>query len=264
MRTGWVILVAVSGLIGGVLLAFVQLLVSGIIVVATLTVPSLARLGLVFRGGSVSLVSVALLIATSVVGCGQPRRLPEPPHTPEPPASITDPTDPAQRSNVLSYARGLTFAYDSARVYSRGTGPVDTTADPYGPRGIYHGQFDENLLNTFGDSGTIAPEENIHNTTVSELRRGRIQLRIKITAGPGRSAAQVYASLGLYPGVSYVWVDRPDSVRRTVRRIIIAADTIVRADTLTIIVVHGKSWNQAVARWTPGQCWTCEVAGWCH
>jgi len=202
------------------------------------------------------LVLITPLFAAGAIGCAGPR-------TPAPPAPITDPTDPAQRSAVLAYARGLTFAFDTT--YGGMRDRADTShADPYGPGASYHGQFDRNLLNTFGDTGIIAPEVNIHRTREGDLRRGRIQLRIEIIPGPGRSAAEVYASLGLYPGTSYVWVDQRDPVRGTARQVIVAADTIAPADTITIRVIRGERWNQPVARWTPAQCWSCEVAGWCH
>ena len=173
-------------------------------------------------------------------------------HTPAPSSTITDPTDPAQRSAVLAYARSLTFAYDKGE------------ADPYGPNGEYHGQFDRNLLDTFGDTGIVAPQVDIHRSQPSDLREGRIQLRIDIIAGPGRTAKDVREAVGFYPGTSYVWVDRLGPKGDTARAVIVPADTTIPAYVQSIHVYRTPVWNLAVARWTPVTCWSCESGGWCH
>src|SRR5512135_77223 len=82
------------------------------------------------------------------------------PHTPPPPPSITDPMNPAQRGAILAYARTLEYA--------------DSTREQY------HGQWDKVLVDTLGDMAMVEPEENIHRTDDTELRRGRIQMRIEV------------------------------------------------------------------------------------
>jgi hypothetical protein len=189
-------------------------------------------------------------------------------HTPPPTVPITDPTDPAQRSAVLAYARSLTFAYDKrdspvARTFHSGS--LDSgKADPYGPNGEYHGQFDQNLLDTFGDSGTVAPELNIHRSSANDLREGRVQLRIDIVPGPGRAAKDVFAAVGFYPGTSYLWVDRLGPKGDTARAVVVPADTTLPIIVREIRVYRTPHWNLAVARWTPATCWSCASEGWCH
>lgn len=178
------------------------------------------------------------------------------PHT-APPKGITDPTDSAQRKAVLAYARSLTFAYDKRGASSR-------SSDPYGPNGEYHGQFDLNLLDTFGDSGIVAPEVNIHRSSPGDLREGRVQLRIEIIPASGRSANDVYKSVGFYPGTSYVWVDRLGPANDTARAVIVPEDLTMPIVVRKVDVYRTPQWNLAVARWTPATCWSCESQGWCH
>lgn len=178
--------------------------------------------------------------------------------TPAPSAAITDPTAPDQREAVLAYARGLTFAYDRRDHGDTGT------VDPYGPHGEYHGEFDQNLLDTFGDSGIVAPEVNIHRSRPNDLREGRIQLRIDIVAGPGRTAQDVFAAVGYYPGTNYVWVDHLGPKGDTARAVIVPADTAKPVTLQKVSVYRTPRWNLAVARWTPRTCWSCETGGWCH
>jgi len=190
------------------------------------------------------------------------------PRTPGPTVPITDPTDPAQRNAVLAYARTLTFAYDKGhrtevrRFY--GGDPDSGKSDPYGPKGEYHGQFDENLLDTFGDSGIVVPEINIHRSRASDLREGRVQLKIVIVPGPGRAAKDVFAATGFYPGTSYLWVDRLNSKGDSARSVIVPEDPTMPIEVRSIGVYPTPQWNLAVARWTPGTCWSCESEGWCH
>jgi hypothetical protein len=189
-------------------------------------------------------------------------------HTPAPASTITDPTDPAQRSAVLAYARSLTFAYDKGdasdqrQMATAGSGTL--RKDPYGPNGEYHGQFDQNLLDTFGDSGIVAPQVDIHRSQPNDLREGRIQLRIDIIPGPGRTAKDVREAVGFYPGTSYVWVDRLGPRGDTARAVIVPADTTIPAYVQPVHVYRTPLWNLAVARWTPATCWSCESGGWCH
>src|SRR4051812_32376862 len=98
-----------------------------------------------------------------VIGCGVPM-VGRP--TPATPAAVTNPQDPSQRVAVLAYAATLFFAEDTG--YSH----------------VYHGQYDRNLLDTLGTIGTVAPEIGMHRSSPSELRRGRIQLRVRIQPRP--------------------------------------------------------------------------------
>jgi len=218
-----------------------------------------AWLSLVAGGGSILGLIVGRKLGITAAFGG--------PRTPAPKTAIPDPTDPAQRGAVLAYARTLTFAYDrgdsadasqSARASSAGQ------TDPYGPNGEYHGQFDRNLLDTFGDSGIIAPEINIHRSLPSDLREGRIQLRVDIVPGPGRAAKDVFDAVGFYPGTSFMWVDRLGPRGDTARAVIVPADTTMPIVVRRVAVYRTPAWNLAVARWTPGTCWSCESGGWCH
>lgn len=176
------------------------------------------------------------------------------PHTPAPPDSVTNPLDAGQRTALLAYARTLAFA-DSSE---------DTSQ-------LYHGQWDRALVDTFGDTAIVAPEENIHRTDDAELQRGRIQMRIKVLMGrPGRKPEQVYDELRVPPGISYVWVDslRMDSPTvGTARVVVIPTDQSLapRARRVNVFRNPHAIWSRAVARWTPFQCWTCASPGsWCH
>jgi hypothetical protein len=175
--------------------------------------------------------------------------------TPAPIAAITNPLDPAQRSAVLSYARSLEFA-----------DTLCTSTTQHAPES-YHGQCDRNLVDTLGTVAIVSPEVHAHRTGAAALRRGRIQLRVEIQVSRlDVSPQQVYDEIGLYPGVSYLWVDslavRPgDST--TARAVIVPADGRFPISVRTIRVYPGETWNLAVARWTPGQCWSCMKGQWC-
>lgn len=175
--------------------------------------------------------------------------------TPAPPETITNPLDPAQRDAVLSYARGLTYA--------------DTVCDAFtqhDPRGGYHGQCDRNLVDTVGTVAIVSPEVNIHRSRAGDLRRGRVQLRIDIrVTRPDLDPQWIYKTLGVPPGVSYVWVDSLSTTAGggTARAVVVPEDARFPAFEKTVRLYPGPRWNLAVARWTPGQCWSCKIAQWC-
>lgn len=213
----------------------------------------------VFMG--VTLTSLAVLLALGAAGWLSPS-VDTFNRTPAPPDSITNPMDPAQRAAVVEYARTLTFAQENPHEYQ------------------YHGQSDRNLLDTRGTIGTVTPEVNIHRTASEDLQRGRIQLRI--TVETLRDGMEAYDSLGVPPGVSYVWVDSRQVMGNdsgSARAVIIPIDTRFPVRAHRVEVHRGPDLNQPVARWTPefsgepkpkprprptGQCWVCEAYGWCH
>jgi hypothetical protein len=246
MRKGWLIFV-VAGLIGAAILAFIYPIAAiGLLAVVTGIAIWLAwrRLALTGMAGWVVLAAPLIGIgglgwlgAEYMFGLAGDR-------TPAPSAAITNPMDPSQRTAVLDYARRLEFAEDSVE---------------------YHGQFDRNLIDTLGTIAIVAPQVNIHHTRKGDIRRGRIQLKITIIPRPGRPDMERYDSLT--PGVTYVWVD--SLVMRTrdlgsARAVYVPEDPAVPAWSRTISLYRTKRWNQAVARWSPAQCWVCEKSGWCH
>ncbi len=246
MRTGWVIL-AVLGLIGAGILSFVHPIVAiGLLAFVTGVAIWLAwrRLSLsgiagwaVLAGPLIGIGGLGWLGAEYIFGLAGAR-------TPAPSAAITDPMDSTQRAAVLDYASHLEFAEDSIE---------------------YHGQFDQNLIDTLGTVAIVSPEKHIHRTRKSDIRRGRIQLKITIMPRPGRPATERYDSLT--PGVTYVWVDSLVMRTRdlgTARAVYVPEDPAVPAWRRTIALYRTKRWNQAVARWSPAQCWVCEKSGWCH
>lgn len=208
------------------------------------------------RGALLALVVVLVLIAAGVIvwrELGVKSGLLGP-HTPPPPPSVTNPLDAAQRGAILAYAGSLEFADPSH----------DSTEE-------YHGQWDRSLVDTQGDTAIVEPEVNIHRTDDAELRRGRIQMKIVILVGqPGRTPQQIYDSLGVPPGVSYVWVDGLDMRSPTsgiARAVVIPADTSLKPVARQVYVYRNPHvvWNRAVARWTPAQCWSCnKPGGWCE
>jgi len=248
---GLVILLAVVGLVAGAILAFAQpiigILLFGLVLLVTV--------GIARRAVTITGLSGWVVLATPIIAAGgigllavvlAPRLVGA--RTPAPPATITDPMDSTQRSAVLTYARSLTFAEDT----------VDTSHK-------YHGQFDRNLIDTLGDTVIVAPQENIHHTRRGDLRRGRIQLRIRIIQRQGRPPTERYDSLP--PGVTYVWVDHlvmTNSRHGKARAVFVPEDARFDVWSDTIDYVKTKGWNQAVARWTPRTCWSCDLTGWCY
>jgi hypothetical protein len=157
-----------------------------------------------------------------------------------PPPEITDPTDPAQRSAVLAYARSLKFD--------------DFT----------QGASAENLLDTLGTVGRLYPEVDNGRLREADFPRGRIQLRVEIL--PSREHPDVgFKSFGA--GASYIWVDnfRVSDGSGTARGIIIPVDSTQPATVVNLTVHGGLNVETALARWTlKGVCWSCESGGWCH
>ncbi|MGH7614462.1 MAG: hypothetical protein ACREMW_10540 [Gemmatimonadales bacterium] len=240
-------ILAVLGLIGAGILSFVHPIVAiGLLAFVTGVAIWLAwrRLSLsgiagwaVLAGPLIGIGGLGWLGAEYIFGLAGAR-------TPAPSAAITDPMDSTQRAAVLDYASHLEFAEDSIE---------------------YHGQFDQNLIDTLGTVAIVSPEKHIHRTRKSDIRRGRIQLKITIMPRPGRPATERYDSLT--PGVTYVWVDSLVMLTRalgTARAVYVPEDPAVPAWRRTIALYRTKRWNQAVARWSPAQCWVCEKSGWCH
>lgn len=203
------------------------------------------------------LLAGSMVLVVSVAAC---QKVPPPgeplgPHTPAPPASITEPTNRAQRGAILSFAaESLVFA-DPAN---------DSTH-------FFHGQWDRALVDTLGDTAIVEPEVNIHRTDDAELVRGRIQMKIVLLVGrPGRTPQQIYDAVGVPPGISYVWVDSLHMDSRTegkARKVVVPADTSLETHTRWVHVYRNPQsiWNRAVARWTPFQCWSCvKPGGWCE
>lgn len=199
-----------------------------------------------------------LLLQLAVIECGVPV-IGRP--TPATPASVTNPRDPAQRHAALGYAAGLSFAEDT------------------GSSHVYHGQYDRNLLDTLGTIGTVAPEIGMHRSRPSDLDRGRIQLRVTIQPGPGYLAAFPPGHYGRLapgsdywfpPGISYVWIDSyvqypspHGDTSGTAKIVVIPLDTMLAVDTTSILVFKRDPVNQAIARWSPAQCWDCMKSSWC-
>ncbi len=161
----------------------------------------------------------------------------------------------AERAAIIDYASHLTFA---------------DSADADAPQDRYHGQWDRNLLDTLGSIGVLLPEVHIHRTWKRDLAfgRGRIQLKITIVPAPNHPGTVVNEDgILLHPGLTYVWVDSLVSNGRdkiTARALYIPADDRLPVQRRLLHVLRGKRWNQAVARWTPGQCWDCVSSDWCH
>ena len=176
-----------------------------------------------------------------------------------------NPRNPAERATALAYADSLTFAEDT------------------GTSHVYHGQYDWNLLDTLGTTGTVAPEIGMHRMTSSDLGpgAGRIQLRVNIVPGtgyltgypPGKQYGRAApgAPYLFPPGVSYVWVDslikfqpaHGDTIG-TAKIVVIPVDTSLAVDTATVLVFQRPDpENHAIARWSPAQCWDCMKSSWC-
>jgi hypothetical protein len=194
--------------------------------------------------------------------------------TPAPPASIPCTPDTGQRNAVLAYARTLQFAeyIDSSDVYPTDPlGKHERGRDPYhGHGGPYHGQWDKDLVDTFGDVVILEPEVNIHRSRASDLRCGRIQMRMRLRVGQnGRGPVQIYDSLKVPPGVSYLWVDSFQLINSdsggTAREVIFPVDPglPVRIEKVWVYPNGNTIWNRAVARWTPSKCWSCPSSYWC-
>jgi len=183
-------------------------------------------------------VAFKILVGTLwLVGCGPPL----PPQTPAPSPGITDPTDPAQRTAVLQYARSLIY---------------DTT----------EGAYDRNLLDATGLVGTIWPEENIHRTPADTLARsGRIQLRMVLTSPAPGAFPPPWDYLPR--DTSYVWVDRrvvAPGGQVTARAVFIPVNPADSVRIRSIVVHREPRSNRASARWTPPMCWSCDMGYWCR
>ena len=143
----------------------------------------------------------------------------------------------------------------------------------------YHGNFDRNLLDTLGTVGTVAPEVGMHRMRPADLRRGRIQLRVRVVPRPGYLAGYAPGTYGRLtptsdylfpPGVSYVWVDslvlyaspREDTAG-TARIVVIPTDSSFAVDTASVLVFSRDVANQAISRWSPAVCWDCMRSSWC-
>jgi len=169
------------------------------------------------------------LVTLTVAACA-------PPHTPAPPVHVTDATEPAQRSAVLSYAASLTF---------------DT---------LTHGAFDQQALtvldssvapprDTVGAVGAIYPEVNTHHNSQADLSgKGRIVARIYSTAA--------YPRIGLAAGWSYFWVDSLQMITADSgkgRVLLIPADSTqpvtIRELKYTTDPPGASDDRQAMARW---------------
>ena len=200
-------------------------------------------------------VGIALCVggfALGSFGCAQP-------HTPPPPPAVAPlglPIADSARSAVVRYGRSLFYAdtvCDGVTQHSRGN--------------PYHGQCDRRLVDTLGTEAIVTPEVNIHESSAADLRVGRIQMRIEILVHrSGRDARAVYDELGVPPGVSYVWVDSlmfAGSDSAVARAVVFPVDSTLPVRARWVKVYRTKYWNQAVARWTPAQCWTCVKGSWC-
>jgi hypothetical protein len=199
-----------------------------------------------------------LLLQLAVIRCGVPV-IGRP--TPAPPDAVTNPRNPAQRNATLAYAASLSFAEDTGHSH------------------VFHGQYDRNLLDRFGTIGTVAPEIGMHRSRRADLHRGRIQLRVHIWPAPGYLAGFAPGHYGRLapdstywfpPGISYVWVDSlvwypspHGDTAGTAQIVVIPEDTMVAVDTASIVVFKSDPMNQAIARWSPAQCWDCMKSSWC-
>jgi hypothetical protein len=256
--TGRVITVTLLALIGGVLAFIVPLAAIPVLVLAVTIGAWFSRPAAAPAGPVGSTVLPAVIAASGggtgwlisgfvfgILGGG----------TPAPKVPITNPLDPAQRSAVLAYAKDLEFA-----------DTLCTSHTQHAP-GSYHGECDRNLVDTLGTVAIVSPEEHAHRTRSAALRRGRIQLRVEVRVSRlDLSPQQVYDEIGLYPGVSYFWVDSlavQSGDSTTARAVIVPADSRFPVTFKAIRVYPGKTWNLAVARWTPGQCWSCMKGQWC-
>lgn len=255
--TGWLIAVSLLTVVG-VILLFIEPLAAIVVFVVLLGVavwltrPRPSPMGLepwtalVVTAGSAA--GIAWLLTRFALGTLGSR-------TDPPPESVTNPLDPAQRGAVLAYARGLTYADTVCESHTQ-----------HDSANEYHGQCDFAIVDTLGTIAIVSPEVNIHRSHGADLRRGRVQLRIEIRlARPDLDSLRVYESLGVPPGVSYLWVDSLTSTAEgsTARAVVVPANGSLPARAKPVRLYQGTTWNQAVARWTPGQCWTCKGSEWC-
>lgn len=251
--TGWVIAVLLLA-VAGAILVFVEPPVAVAVFAVTLVLgvwlavarASARALFAVVVAGSAAVI--AWLVTGFALGTLGSRTAP-------PPDSIMNPLDPAQRGAVLAYARGLTYADTACESHTQ-----------HDAANEYHGQCDFAIVDTLGTIAIVSPEVNIHRSHGADLRRGRVQLRIEIRlARPDLDSLRVYESLGVPPGVSYLWVDSLTSTAEgsTARAVVVPANGSLPARAKPVRLYHGTTWNQAVARWTPGQCWTCKGSEWC-
>jgi hypothetical protein len=199
---------------------------------------------------------VALLVV-AVVACGVPM-IGRP--TPAPPAGL-NPRDSAQRGAVLAFAASLIYAEDT------------------GASHVYHGQYDRNLLDTLGTYGLVAPEVGMHRINDDDLKKGQIQLRVRIQPQPGYLAGYAPGTYGKLtptsdylfpPGVSYVWVDSlvrytppHGDTAGTAKIVVIPTDSSFVIATASIVVFRRDIANQAIARFSPAVCWDCMRSSWC-
>ena len=178
-------------------------------------------------------------------------------HTPPPPAVVPGlPIADTTRSAVVRYGRSLVYA-----------DTVCNDMTQHGRGSQFHGQCDRGFVDTLGTEAIVTPEVHIHETGAADLRVGRIQMRIEILVHrSGRDAQTTYDELGVPPGVSYVWVDSlkfAGSDSAVARKVVFPVDSTLPIKISWVKVYRSKYWNQAVARWTPGQCWTCTKGSWC-
>lgn len=189
------------------------------------------------------------------------------PRTPAPPAAVITSLmvsgDSARLAAISASDRAMLIAYAESLSFA-------DSAESHHPPDKYHGQWDKNLLDTLGTVGLVQPEENIHRTWKRDLRwgAGRVQLKITIvpsTHHPGTIVAD--DGILLFPGTTYVWVDSLMMTGRdsgTARALYIPDNTTLPVQRKLLHVLRGNPWNQAVARWTPTQCWDCVKYDWCH
>jgi hypothetical protein len=96
-----------------------------------------------------------------------------------------------------------------------------------------------------------------------------VQLKITIVPAAGHLGTVVNDGSGilLYPGTTYVWVDSlvmAGGDSGTARALYVPVDSKLPIQRRLLHVLRGYPWNQAVARWTPAQCWDCVRSDWCH
>jgi hypothetical protein len=255
------------GLVGAGIVAFFQPVIGAVLLAVVALAALVSPPAITFAGlpGRIGLASSLLAAgATGWIGTALFWGLVGP-RTPAPPAAVTASlmVDSARLAVLSSSDRAAVIAYAGSLEFA-------DSAEMGHPPDRYHGQWDRNLMDTLGTLGLLQPEKNIHRSWKRDLRWGAGRVQLKITIVPSSNHPGTIVSDGgisLFPGVTYVWVDSLVMTSHdsgTARALYIPGDSTLPVQRRLLHVLRGKAWNQAVARWTPAQCWDCVRYDWCH